>query len=229
MIFYEYRKYPGKGGVKLSGQESYFAVTGGDAYFQRNLEKQATPKELPGLSAEVISWAQKQRPGRIAVFGGSSGPEAAYLKKYLQDWEITNIDISQEAISSGIKKYPHLNHLTASITAKDLVNTVGPQDCIVLSSILCWIDRKLMTRALLNIDEILKPNGVLAIWDFFPSERRVIALKYAENIFTFKQNYALLFEALGSYKMFSNQIFSYEDLTYPLEDRLCGYALLEKI
>ncbi len=213
----------------MSSQESYFAETGGDAYFRRNLERELTPRELPGLSAEVISWAQNQIPGCIAVFGGSSGPEAAYLKEYLQDWEITNIDISQEAISSGIKKYPHLNHLTASLTAKDLINTVGPQDCLVLSSILCWIDRKLMTRALLNIDEILKPNGVLAIFDFFPSERRVNGFKHAGNINTFKQNYALLFEALGSYKMFSMQIFSNGDLTYPLEDRLCGYALLEKI
>ena len=42
----------------MSEQEDYFSCTGGDLYFKRNLSHQNRPRELPGMSEEVIRWAK---------------------------------------------------------------------------------------------------------------------------------------------------------------------------
>lgn len=213
----------------MSEQEDYFSSSGGDLYFKRNLSHQNRPRELPGMSEEVIRWAKSySKSGSLAVMGGAGGGEAAHLKNELNNWKVLNIDISKEAIKHGKKKFPDVEHIVASIASKDLVKLTGYQDCIVLSSILCWVDRQELSRVILNIDEIMKSKGILAIFDFFPTTPRKGRFEYQDNIYTFKQNYAQIFKSLGVYQEISSKTMLNGDLGYSLEDQLIGYCILQK-
>ena len=215
-------------------QERYFRDAGGDAYFDRNKAEQNAPREIPGLSTALRAWAlalalEKSEPGSLCVFGGASGSEAAYLASILEGWKVVNVDISDTAIRYGRTIFPDLLHFTASLTEKNLVDKLGDFDCVVLTGILCWIDRSLLSRAVLNVHELVKDGGYLGIYDFFPPFPRRNAMAHAEHVYTYKQDYADLFESLGVFRLVAKSFSANQDPNYPVEDQLLGYSVLEKI
>lgn len=210
-------------------QEEYFSSVGGDRYFERNINRQHLPFEVPGLSEKIRMWAAgRSETGSLCVFGGASGVEAAYFSSVLENWKVVNVDISHAAIENGRKVFPELTHLVASLTEKNLVAKTGEFDCVVLAGILCWVDRSLLSRAIVNIDELVKPGGCLGIYDFMPPFPRKNALVHAENVYTFKQDYSKLFEELGVFRVISKSFSPNLDHSYPFEDQLVGFSLLEK-
>lgn len=213
----------------MGRQDDYFAQVGGDHYFRRNGDSQQEPWEIPGLSENILMWASERgKSGSLCVFGGASGPEAAFFSSSLRGWRIVNIDISKMAIENGQRVFPKLEHINMSLTEKDLASKIGPFDCVILTGILCWIDRSLLSRAILNVDELVKPGGLLGIYDFFPPFPRRNLMAHADNVFTFKQDYAQLFENLGVFRLVAQSFQADGDNSYPVEDRLRGYSMLEK-
>lgn len=210
-------------------QDQYFQSKGGDAYFDRNVVRQTQPRELPGLSKELINLLRKDTSiGSLCVVGGSGGVESAYFQENLPGWEIINLDISSKAIESGTRNFPNLKHINMSISSPLILDQLADLDCIVLAGVMCWVDRNKLARTIYNIDESLRCGGLLAIFDFFPSHPRTVPYKYDPGIFTYKQNYALSFKSLGIYREISTKISMNSDIEYPFEDRLVGYSILRK-
>lgn len=213
----------------MGSQDDYFAQVGGDEYFVRNRNAQQLPREIPGLSENLRMWASgRGGTGSLCVFGGASGVEAAFFSSTLTGWRIVNIDISNSAVEHGRQVFPTVEHVVASLTEKDLAGRIGEFDCVLLTGILCWIDRSFLSRAILNVDEMVKAGGLLGIYDFFPPFPRINPMSHADNVFTFKQNYAQVFQDLGVFHLVAQNFQSNEDSSYPLEDRLIGYSILEK-
>ena len=185
-------------------QEGYFATQGGDEYFRRNLAGQEVAwTDHPALQY-LMAAAGSELPakGRAAVLGGAGGREAAGLKERLPEWEISNVDISPEAIAFGRQTFPHLEHHCLSISSVEprLSEALGEMDVIFVVGVLLWVDRAGLSRAIANIDESLRDGGLLLISDFLPPTRRKNPIKHSPDNFTYKQDYSESFLSLGTYE-----------------------------
>lgn len=218
--------------VNRRSQEDYFAFSGGDAYFDRNETVQGDPLHHPAFQLlEAVRAELPEDSGRAAVLGGSAGREAAGLEGLFPRWTLSNVDVSQKAIDFGKERFPHLKHHQLSLTAAggDFVKALGEQDVIVVVSVLPWIDRRLLARAIANIDESLRDGGYLLIADFLPSTKRKNPIRHSPEHYTYKQDYSAPFLALGTYELIasSTQISS-TPADFPAQDRRLGYLLLRK-
>ncbi len=213
-------------------QEDYFAVSGGDAYFQRNAAFQGDPLNHPAFGLlEAVRSELPEDSGRAAVLGGSAGREAAGLKGLFPGWTLSNVDISQKAIDFGKERFPHLNHYRLSLTVSggNFTAALGEQDVIVVVSVLPWIDRRLLARAIANIDETLRDGGYLLITDFLPSTNRRNPIRHSPEHFTYKQDYSASFLALGTYEVVaSNTRVAPTPAHIPAQERRTADLLLRK-
>lgn len=188
----------------IDTQEQYFATQGGDEYFRRNLAGQDVAwTDHPALQF-LMATAGSELPakGRAAVLGGAGGREAAGLKERLPEWEISNIDISPQAIAFGRETFPHLEHHCLSISSVEprLSEALGEMDVVLVVGVLLWVDRAGLSRAIANIDESLRDCGLLLISDFLPPTRRKNPIKHSPDNFTYKQDYSEPFLSLGIYE-----------------------------
>lgn len=185
-------------------QEEYFRSVGGDDYFKRNSGHESPLDGHPSITLIQERFLHTlSHKGRAAVLGGAGGREAAALAKTLAGWELTNVDISQKAIDFGAAAYPNIRHRCMSITSTTptLTETIGPQDLILVTGVLLWVDRYLLAQAIANIDLSLRDGGLLVIWDFMPPTNRRNPIRHSPNYFTFKQDYSKPFLSLGTYTM----------------------------
>ncbi len=191
----------------FSGQDDYFAVRGGDEYFRRNHDTQAAPRR--DLSAYTLLNALPSGSlpdvGRAAVLGGAAGREAAWLSEILPNWELTNVDISPQAIEFGKQTFPDIRHHCLNIATSEpsLSSVIGQQDLIFVVAVFHWIDRLLLPRAIANVDESLRDGGHLLIADFLPSTKRKNPISHNPDYFTYKQDYAACFVSFGTYELVS--------------------------
>ena len=54
-------------------------------------------------------------------------------------------------------------------------------------------------------------------------------MSHAENVYTYTQDYAKMFEAIGVFRVVEKSLSAYGTDLWPLEDRLVGYSVLEKL
>lgn len=74
-------------------------------------------------------------------------------------------------------------------------------DVVLVSSVFCWVDRHLLSRAVCNVDHSLKNGGILVISDFDSPSMRANPYRHHPGVFTYKQDYTKIFTSLGSYHM----------------------------
>lgn len=211
-------------------QGKYFEERGADDFFFRNIDSQRAPRDIEGLVDEVVFHFQGQRNvhGNLAVLGGSAGAVSSGFFRRFPNWTVTNVDLSAAALEFGRKQFPELNHLMADISDPVLPELIEPQDCLVFPTVLCWIDRDRLAGVLHNVRSILKPRGILAVEDFFPNEPRVVPIKHEPGAFTYKMDYSDFFVSAGGFRLKKKDVRAVDDENYELEDRLIGYALLQR-
>ena len=187
----------------LESQEHYFALWGGDEYFRRNVAVQDAARPYH-MSEELLAGLRGELPskGRAAVLGGAGGRSAAALKEQFPSWTVSNVDISHEAIEFGRRTFPQVEHHCLSISSVEprLSDVLGELDVILVTGVLLWVDRAVLSRAIANIDESLLDGGILLISDFLPPTRRKNPIKHAPQYFTYKQDYSQPFLSLGTYE-----------------------------
>ena len=179
-------------------QEEKFIVKEGDAWFERNKPGQLKPitKEHNIIKGMISS--NLPNAGSLIDLGGGVGSVAAGIMKFFPGWEATVLEPSRKAINAGKNAFPKINYNCGSLTKEaDLPNKEF--DLAIISMVFSWIDRSLLSRAISNIDNLIKPGGHIIIQDFYTPIPKANKYHYDEEMYTFKQDYSLPFKALNIY------------------------------
>ena len=134
----------------------------------------------------------------MADVGGGSGRICAGFKEVHPEWDCKVVELSSEAVSAGEKRFPDLKFFIASLTEENGL-PCGICDVLVVSGVMCWIDRSLLARAISNLDSCIADGGFLVLSEFDCTGLRANEYTYQKGLYTYKQDYSSIFTALGTY------------------------------
>ena len=182
-------------------QDEVFAQGEGDNWFKRNQKalEDSARFDWPLRLIERQEPGVKQSFVKIVELGCSSGWRLSRLKSLAPQAELSGCDASAQAIAHGRQIYPGLELRQARL---DQLPWDKPFDLVIVSFVLHWIDRTTLSRSIAEIDRLVKDGGYLLLSDFEPAapSRRRYHHRSELELYTFKQDYAKVFEALGLYQ-----------------------------
>jgi ubiquinone/menaquinone biosynthesis C-methylase UbiE len=181
-----------------SDQEHIFIKQEADAYFERNYAEEIKHESPNHSVIKMMKMINLPKKSFFIDLGGGAGTVAAGITKLNPDWNGTVLEPSKKAIKAGSVKFPWLSFIYGSLTKKnDMPNKV--YDLAIISMVFSWIDRSLLSQAIANIDNLVKPNGYIIIRDFYAPYPRANNYHHKNGLFTYKQDYTLPFKALNIY------------------------------
>ncbi len=85
-------------------------------------------------------------------------------------------------------------------------------DLVVVNFVLHWVDRSTLARSISEIDRVVTDGGHLILGDFLPDSplRRSYRHRKDERVYTYKQDYARIFEALCTYKELARMTYDHD-------------------
>lgn len=211
-------------------QDSIFLESEGDAWFRRN---------SPVLLGDEGAWAAHDMPLRLLglagvtldsalEFGCAAGTRLDLLLQRGIARTAAGTDASAQAIATGRARYPALDLRQARIA--DGVDERF--DLVIVNFVLHWVDRGALAASLAAIDRAVRPGGWLLVGDFLPDAPRVRDYSHCPGVFTYKQDYAAAFAALGWYRTAARLVYDHDDPAHPLdcedENRRAFCSLLRK-
>lgn len=181
-------------------QEQAFVNYEANNWFKRNqtlLEEREQQDKFDWLFEIVKLLQEKSTFKRVIELGCANGWRLQRLSKII-DSEFFGIDASTEAIQDGHTRYPSLKLYQGVLSD---IPIDGEFDLVIVSGVLCWIDRHTLVKSISEIDRMVKNNGFLAICDFLPNfqHKRNYHHDASGNLYTYKQDYAKIFESFGIY------------------------------
>jgi SAM-dependent methyltransferase len=181
-------------------QDRVFFESEGDRWFDRNnlaIDKKRSEFDFPTCLIDLIQ--DKSGIKTIAELGCSNGWRLEKLKKKFPYLQLSGIDASAAAIDDGRKKYPNIE-LSQGLLAD--IPLQQEYDIVIVYFVFHWVDRSLLTKSIAEVDRLVKDGGMLILGDFYPDfpQRKHYHHLPEENIFTYKQDYAAIFQSLGIYK-----------------------------
>jgi len=190
-------------------QEKVFRNGEGDAWYRRNR------KHLSEYRNDWATWLISSLEGRESItrvceLGCANGWRLARLRPLFSTrCVISGIDVSEEAIADGKKSFPEIELRQGVLSNLPYKESF---DLVIVNFVLHWIDRDMLTRAIAEIDRVVKWNGYLVLGDFLPDfpTKRHYHHRPGEPIFTYKQDYAEIFRGLGFYKEITRITFSHD-------------------
>lgn len=192
-------------------QEKVFLEQEADAWFNRNPSVvQLAPSNHRVL--EALNCVKLPSEGCLLDIGGATGSVSAGFLRDHPDWIVRVVEPSAEAITAGKQAFPELEFAQGSISQREGMPW-NDSDIVVVSGVFCVVDRNLLTQAVANVDAALKNGGLLVISDFDSPSLRANPYKHYEGLFTYKQDYAEIFRALGTYQVISRQSSKFEGLS----------------
>mgnify|MGYP001081664890 CR=1 FL=1 len=89
----------------------------------------------------------------------------------------------------------------------------------ILSFVLHWVDREALLRVAAEVDALVEDGGYLIVSDFLPDCPTKVPYHHAKGaeIFTYKQDYAALFEATCVYRRVSGIVFDHDEPSKAVE------------
>lgn len=207
-------------------QDQAFFECEGDAWFLRNpISTTAAGLDDPVLGA--LDGVDLSASGTVLDIGGSAGRIAAGFLRQHPGWHAIVQEPSQAAIRAGRKAFPEVTFKRGTVT-----KTTPKQgnDLVIVSFVLCWVDRSELAGAIANIDTALKDGGLLLVADFHPEAPRANPYAHRPGLFTYKQDYAACFISLGTYRIVEQRQFLHgttADIADPFDVR-CAVSVLRK-
>lgn len=180
----------------------------------------------------VAMMAGQQGIRSVVELGCSNGYRLAKLRGILRtDCRFVGTDASLEAVRDGRERYPWIEFHRALLSNIPLEEAF---DLVIVHFVLHWVDRRTLARSISEIDRVTRDGGVLVLGDFLPDypQRRAYHHLPEAGVFTYKQDYARIFEALGTYREFARIAFDHSGSDEPVlqatpsADR--GYCVLLK-
>jgi SAM-dependent methyltransferase len=190
-------------------QDQVFSQGEGDRWFQRNQKACGQPEKFD-WACHLIQLIQKHdQIQTIAELGCASGYRLHVLAQAYPDRKFVGVDVSQEAIAYGIDHYPELLLKRGSLSDLPLGTTF---DLVIVYSVLHWVDRQTLARTIAEIDRVTRDGGLLLIGDFLPDFQQRCHYHHLpeQAVYTYKQDYAKTFEALGTYRELVRVTFNHD-------------------
>jgi len=215
------------------GQDDLFFGGEGDSWFRRNRDALETGGMMDWPAHLVGMMAGREDIRSVIEVGCCNGYRLAKLRGILPaDCRFVGTDASLEAVRDGRERYPWIEFHRALLSEIPLKEAF---DLVIVHFVLHWVDRRTLARSVSEIDRVIRDGGVLVLGDFLPDypQRRKYHHLPEAGVYTYKQDYAGIFEALGTYKEFARIAFDHSGTDGPVlratpsADR--GYcALLKK-
>jgi SAM-dependent methyltransferase len=194
-------------------QDEVFLNEEGDAWFQRNrhaLEAAAeTRHDWPLTLIGRLDEARRASIGSVVELGCSNGWRLARLQRTLPA-RMVGVDASARAVAEGSARFPGLALRHGGLADLPLQEQF---DLTIVFFVLHWIDRSNVARCIAEIDRVTRDGGLLVLGDFLPDypQRRHYHHRAPEDgMFTYKQDYAKIFEAMGTYREIARTSFDHE-------------------
>ena len=177
-------------------QDKIFADFEGDRWFARNnpqLEK-FDPRVDP-VCRLIELYGLK--PRKVIEVGAANGVRLEVIRQRYQS-NVIAIDVSSQALADGRSKFPHIKFVRGVAHA---IPTKEIFDLVIVNFVFHWIDRSNLLRSVGEIDCVVMDGGFLVIGDFYPSNFTKVRYHHSpdDEVYTYKQNYAAIFEASGLY------------------------------
>ncbi len=189
-------------------QDKIFLKKEGDAWFLRNKEELGCAKyDRPSRLAKSLN---KEKIKSIAELGCSNGWRLHYLGREFQVSRLVGVDASKKAITDGKKRYPELDLRQGLLHAVPLSEAF---DLVIVNFVFHWVDRTTLARSVAEVDRVVNDGGYLIIGDFLPRVRQKRRYHHLPEkaVYTYKQDYARIFESLGIYKEIRRMIYNHDD------------------
>ena len=181
-----------------NSQEDIFIKHEADAFYERNFSRLSVPVPQNHNVIKSIKNIKLPKSASFIDLGGGSGAVTAGIKKSQPSWKGTVLEPSRKATKLGSKIFPWINFVNGSITKKkDMPKKT--YDLAIISMVFSWIDRSLLSQAIANVDNLVKPEGYILIHDFYTPFARANSYHHKEGLFTYKQDYTQPFLSLNTY------------------------------
>ena len=181
-----------------NNQEDIFIKHEADAFYNRNVSTISVPVSKNHNVIKSIKNIKVPKSASFIDLGGGSGVVSATIKKIQPTWNGTVLDPSKKSIKLGSKLFSGIKFIKGSLTQKkDMPKKTF--DLAIISLVFCWLDRSLLSQAIANVDNLVKPGGYIIINDYCTPFPRANSYHHKEGLFTYKQDYALPFLSLNTY------------------------------
>ena len=195
-------------------QDVIFQNGEGDQWYERNKVKLVPKDDFVCRMIESIG----VHPHRIVEVDCSNGYRLEYLRQKYHA-ACYGYDISKEAIEAGREAFPQI-HLEQKPLHEILSNVTF--DLVICNFVLHWVDRSRLVSSMDRIDALVCGGGTLVLGDFSPDyqQKRKYHHLPNEEVYTYKQDYAVFFKATGLYR--ETAVFTFDH-----DNGVCGYAQSE--
>ncbi len=206
-------------------QDKVFLESEGDAWFSRNRNKLDQDGRIDWPAKLIVEIANGQREaaygGRrpepiqsVLELGCATGWRLETIRQRL-GCRCVGVDASREAIEHGRRSYPDVEFHQGLLAEVPLI---GSFDVVILQAVLHWVDRSSLAASIAEIDRLVRDGGYLSVGDFLPDfpQRRAYHHLPGQGVYTYKQDYAKIFEALGTYREIRRVTFDVNDARLPL-------------
>ncbi len=148
-------------------QEEVFNTFEADNWFKRNCNAlDSISYEEDKICTMLQNHKYLDNISSVLELGCSSGYRLNLLKKILPHCKkFVGMDISEQAVKHGIQKYG------LELYQDSLTTFAYPEqfDMVIVSGVLCVLERKNLYQCIANIDKLLKvQNSYLVLHDFYP-------------------------------------------------------------
>jgi SAM-dependent methyltransferase len=138
------------------------------------------------------------RPRNVLEVGCANGVRLAALRDR-HGCRVVGVEPSSEARLDGNRRFPGIELHRGRA---DAVPVAGPFELVIVSFVFHWVDRAVLLRSVGEIDRLVADGGYLAIGDFDPPFPHRTPYHHLPEgvVWTYKQNYATLFDASHLYR-----------------------------
>lgn len=187
--------------IKMQSAETLqlraFLAGESDRWFERNRDALADLDPTDDSPLRIVE-SYGLRPHNVLEVGAANGYRLAALAE-LYGCRVNGIEPSAAAVADGLSRFPSVRLQTGVGHSIPFDESF---DLVIVNFVFHWVDRSLLLKTMAEIDRVVGDGGFLIIGDFLPSHptRRPYHHLPGRGVFTYKQDYAAVFIASGSYQ-----------------------------
>ncbi|OIQ88345.1 putative S-adenosylmethionine-dependent methyltransferase [mine drainage metagenome] len=187
-------------------QDDIFFACEGDAWFRRNKAALGNHVDWPSRMFDMLG--NRAEILDVAELGCANGWRLNGLANKTKG-RLVGVDASKEAILDGSLRYPRLQLHHGLLTNLPIE---GEFDLVIVNFVFHWIDRSTLATSLAEVDRVTRDGGFLILGDFLPNFSQRVPYHHLseKSVYTYKQDYACLFLALGTYREVARITFNHD-------------------